>query len=136
MDVFRIRDRLIRDYREFTGSFVEILDPRIRQHVEERMTGGYQWPDPWLSLNPSFASGGTITDLVSAGSLRPECESIFRLKEDGPDGPVLHLHQHQREAIEAARRCGTRETHRSPSGVEIHCHALDLAADPSSLLDQ
>ena len=103
MDVFRVRDRLIDDYREFTGSFVDIHDKNIREHVAERMARGYQWPDPWLSLNPNFASGGTITDLITEGLLHPECERIFRLKDDNPDGPVLRLHQHQREAIEAAR---------------------------------
>ena len=103
MDVFRVRDRLIDDYREFTGSFVDIHDKNIREHVAERMARGYQWPDPWLSLNPNFASGGTITDLIAEGLLHPECERIFRLKDDNPDGPVLRLHQHQREAIEAAR---------------------------------
>ena len=83
MDVFRVRDRLIEDYREFTGSFVDIHDKTIREHVAERMARGYQWPDPWLSLNPNFASGGTITDLVAEGLLEPECERIFRLKDDG-----------------------------------------------------
>ena len=103
MDVFRVRDRLIDDYRDFTGSFVDIRDKNIREHVRDRMARGYQWPDPWLSLNPNFASGGTITELVAEGLLRPECERIFRLKDSNPDGPVLRLHQHQREAIEAAR---------------------------------
>ena len=102
MDVFLVRDRLIEDYREFTGSFVDIHDKHIREHVAERMARGYQWPDPWLSLNPNFASGGTITDLIAEGLLQPECERIFRLKDDGPEGSVLRLHQHQREAIEAA----------------------------------
>jgi len=99
MDVFGVRDRLIDDYREFTGSFVDIHDPAIRAHVADRMAHGYQWPDPWLSLNPSFASGGTITELVRGDLLQPECEKVFRL----PSGQVLRLHQHQREAIEAAR---------------------------------
>src|ERR1700751_1994971 len=103
MDVFRVRDRLIEDYRAFTGSFVASPNKPIREHVAERMARGYQWPDPWLSLNPNFASGGTITDLVAAGLLQPECERIFRLQESSPDGPVLRLHRHQREAIEAAR---------------------------------
>ncbi len=103
MDVFGVRDRLIEDYREFTGSLIEIHDPRIAEHVAERMERGYQWPDPWLSLNPTFASGGTITELVTAGLLQPECERIFRLKDSAPDSPVLRLHQHQRDAIEAAR---------------------------------
>ena len=106
MDVFRVRDQLIGDYRDFTGSFVEIHDKRIAEHVTDRMANGYQWPDPWLSLNPNFALGGTVTELVQAGLLQPECERIFRLKEkeqDSQDGPVLRLHLHQREAIEAAR---------------------------------
>src|SRR5271170_1014550 len=103
MDVFRVRDRLIDDYRDFTGSFVDIHDKNIREHVAERMARGYQWPDPWLSLNPNFASGGTITDLIAEGLLHSECERIFRLKDDNSHGPVLRLHQHQREAVEAAR---------------------------------
>jgi MoxR-like ATPase len=104
MDVFGVRERLIRDYKEFTESFVEIDNDRIRAHVAERLDAGYQWPEPWLSLNPNFASGGTITELVQAGLLHPTCERIFRLKEHGSDGPVLRLHQHQREAVELARQ--------------------------------
>jgi superfamily II DNA/RNA helicase len=107
VDVFRVRDRLIDDYRDFTGSFVDIHDEKIREHVAERMARGYQWPDPWLSLNPNFASGGSVTDLIAEGLLQPECERIFRLKDDNPDGPALRLHQHQREAIEAARTGGS-----------------------------
>ena len=68
MDIFQVRDRLIEDYREFTGSFVDIHDKAIREHVDERMANGYQWPDPWLSLNPSFASGGTVSELIDAGA--------------------------------------------------------------------
>jgi ATP-dependent helicase YprA (DUF1998 family) len=107
MDVFGVRDRLVEDYRDFTGSFVDIHDTSIADHVRDRMARGYQWPDPWLSLNPNFASGGTITELVAEGLLHPECERIFRLKGERPDGPVLRLHKHQREAIEAARTGGS-----------------------------
>ena len=71
MDVFRVRDQLIEDYRDFTGSFVDIHDKRIAEHVADRMANGYQWPDPWLSLNPNFASGGTVSELVGAGLLQP-----------------------------------------------------------------
>jgi superfamily II DNA/RNA helicase len=99
VDVFEVRDRLIDDYREFTGSFVGIHDKAIKQHVDERMANGYQWPDPWLSLNPSFASGGTIPELVTQGLLQPATKDIFRL----PNGANLRLHRHQAEAIEAAR---------------------------------
>ena len=99
MDIFHVRDRLVEDYREFTGSFVDIHDKAIREHVAERMANGYQWPDPWLSLNPSFASGGTVSELIEAGLLQPGNRDIFRL----PNGQELRLHKHQKEAIEAAR---------------------------------
>ena len=99
MDIFHVRDRLVEDYREFTGSFVDIHDKAIREHVADRMANGYQWPDPWLSLNPSFASGGTVSELIEAGLLQPGNKNIFRL----PNGQELRLHKHQKEAIEAAR---------------------------------
>src|ERR1700761_7174485 len=57
-------------------------------HWKARMSRGYQWPDPWLSLNPSFASGGPISDLVTAGLLQPECERTLRPQGGLGDGPV------------------------------------------------
>lgn len=50
----------------FTGGFVDIHDKNIREQVAGRMAQGY-------------AFGGTITDLVTAGLLQPECQRIFRL---------------------------------------------------------
>ncbi len=99
MDVFGVRDQLVGDYREFTGSFVDVHDAAIREHVDERMAKGYQWPDPWLSLNPSFAPGGTISELVNQGLLDQQAKHIFRLE----NGQELRLHRHQSEAIGAAR---------------------------------
>ena len=66
------------------------------------MARRYQ-PAPWLSLNPNFNSVGTISDRITEGLLHPECQRIFRFKDDNPDGPVLQLHHHQREVIEATR---------------------------------
>jgi hypothetical protein len=65
----------------------------LSEHLAERMARGYQWPDPWWSLNPNFASGGTITSLVQR-FLKQECEKIFRLNDDDPRGPVVRLHRH------------------------------------------
>ena len=81
MDVFGVHERLIDDYRAFTTGSVEPRDvrvPRLRQAAPRR---GHQWPDPWLSLNPSFASGGTIRELVTEGLLHPETERVFSVKE-------------------------------------------------------
>ncbi|MHB1740880.1 MAG: DEAD/DEAH box helicase, partial [Actinomycetes bacterium] len=104
MDAFEVHRRLIADYRAFTEGFVDVRDERIRAVVDQQSAIGAQWPDPWLSLNPSFASGGGVGELVAGGLLHPECERIFRVKADQPDaGSVpITLHRHQREAIEVA----------------------------------
>ncbi|MFG1956941.1 DEAD/DEAH box helicase [Nonomuraea sp. NPDC049028] len=104
MDVFKVHEQLIADYAAFTSGFTEIEDARIKEHVQKRLSEGEQWPDPYLSLNPNFASGGSIADLVRQRLLVKECERIFRVgKDDGAEGHVLNLHRHQREAVEIAR---------------------------------
>ncbi|ORW17058.1 DEAD/DEAH box helicase [Mycolicibacter nonchromogenicus] len=105
MDVFRVHRELIDDYRSFTTSEVVPLDPRIHQHVQEELAEGKQWPEPWLSLNPMFASGGSINDLIAEGLLDQECSTIFRPKQrmDDAGAQPITLHRHQREAVEIAR---------------------------------
>lgn len=61
MDIFRVRQDLIADYRLFTTSSI---DPRVSQHVQDELARQSQWLEPWLSLNPMFASGGSIDELV------------------------------------------------------------------------
>ncbi|HEV2362380.1 MAG TPA: DEAD/DEAH box helicase, partial [Acidimicrobiales bacterium] len=109
MDIFALREALIEDYKSFTGSFVQPRDQRIRAFVEERSERADQWPDPWLSLNPSFATGGTPAELSREGLLEPGCERIFRVKEHAEDpgrDPIV-FHRHQRDAIVAARTGGS-----------------------------
>lgn len=105
MDVFGVREQLIDDYRSFTTAFVDIRDKRVRQHVSDQQDKGEQWPEPWLSLNPAFESGGSVADLVGEGLLHPECASIFRVKNSmsDPGARGLTFHKHQRDAIEVAR---------------------------------
>jgi ATP-dependent helicase YprA (DUF1998 family) len=105
MDIFQVHKDLIDDYKSFTTSAVAPRDPRINQHVTEELAEGKQWPEPWLSLNPMFASGGSIEQLVAEDLLHPECSTIFRpkLHLDDPGTTPITLHRHQREAIETAR---------------------------------
>ena len=78
----------------------------IAKFMEADLDAKSQWPDPWLSLNPFFADGGSVTDLVDSGLLHPECTQIFQSgKTSGGtvcDGRPIRFYQHQREAIEAA----------------------------------
>ncbi len=105
MDVFQLHERLVADYEDFTMSLVHIRDDRIAVHLEEERNQRVRWPHPWVSLNPSFAEGGTIAEAVRDGLLHPTCELLFRVKtnpDDAGERPIT-LHRHQREAVEAAR---------------------------------
>ena len=104
MDVFGVQQQLIDDYRSFTTAFVDIKDARIKQHVADQLERGEQWPAPWLSLNPAFETGDSVSDLVRDGLLHEECLRIFRVKEsmDDEGSHELTFHRHQRDAIEVA----------------------------------
>ncbi|MGW7568975.1 protein kinase domain-containing protein [Streptomyces tendae] len=108
MDVFGVHRSLIKDYRDFTEGGTVIRDDRVAAFVEKDLDGKSQWPDPWLSLNPFFQSGGTVAELVGDQVVHPECARIFQAgKTEGgtvPDGRPLTLHRHQREAVDAAAR--------------------------------
>ncbi|WP_439655923.1 protein kinase domain-containing protein [Lentzea sp. HUAS TT2] len=107
MDVFGVHRKLIQDYRSFTKGGTIIRDERIADFVEKDLEAKSQWPDPWLSLNPFFASGGTVLELVREGVLHEECARIFQARktEGGTvsDGRPLTFHRHQREAIDIAQ---------------------------------
>src|SRR5207249_8137349 len=104
MDVFELRKKLIDDYRAYVSSFISIRDDRIRDLVDRELAEGLLWPEPRIGLNPSFAEGAWIDDIVRQQILHPECSKIFRIKPDtGGTGAPLHLHKHQLGAILAAR---------------------------------
>jgi len=105
MNVFELRKRVIDDYRDYVKSFISITDERIRKQVDEELDDNeLLWPQARVGLNPAFAEGAWIEELVADGTLHAECSRIFRLNkgEDGK-GAGLKLHRHQVEAIKAAR---------------------------------
>lgn len=55
MNIFTLRDRLIGEYRDYTSSFYQIRDARIRQTVEDAIANGLLWPDALIQLNPALA---------------------------------------------------------------------------------
>ena len=107
MDVFGLRERLVEEYEGYTRSFITLRDPRIEAAVDDELEGGLLWPEPLVQLNPSFAPGGTIDELVAEGTLHPTCAQVFRTgKGPGADraatGNPLGLYRHQAEAIRTA----------------------------------
>ena len=104
MDVFDFRKRLIRDYRDYIESFIQIKDPRIWDHVHKVLDEGELWPESLIQLNPAFAHGAWIDELVQNNTLHPLCQRIFRRKNDPADlGKPLRLHLHQTQAIDTAK---------------------------------
>ncbi|MCY4632844.1 MAG: DEAD/DEAH box helicase [bacterium] len=73
--------------------------------MDRGLNAGRLWPDPSIGLNPTFASGGRIDDLVGEGLLHSACRDIFRVNKvpDSPLGQQLRLHRHQEDAIRRAR---------------------------------
>ena len=105
MDVFSFRDRLVEEYARFSRSFTKIRAEDISEAVDHAYAGGRFWPAPLIQLNPNFASGRTIDELVADGTLDSECGRIFRMKKSGdPVGKKLRLYRHQAEAIDIAQR--------------------------------
>ncbi len=103
MDVFSLRNHLVDQYASYTGSFLNILDPAIRDYTHARLTEGRLWPDALIQLSPAYEQAETIAELVESGVLHPQCGAIFRAQR--PDGRAesLRLYRHQRAAIDLAQ---------------------------------
>ena len=105
-DIFAVHQRLISEYRDYTEGAAVIRDDRIAKFMDADLDAKTQWPDPWLSLNPFFADGGSVVDLADQGLLHPECAKIFQTdKTEGGavcDGQPILFYRHQRDAIRAA----------------------------------
>lgn len=105
MDVFSLRDQLVKDYSNYIQGFINISDERVRQYVQSQLMEGLLWPESLIQLNPLFEKGGTIDELAGEkGILHPECKKIFRRKYDRADlGKPIELYKHQADAIEIAQ---------------------------------
>ena len=104
MDVFALRDDLVKTYRDYATSFVPLRDDHVRRYVEAALESGWLWPNPRVGLNPSFESGGPVDGLVSDGVLHPGVSDVFRRDKSESDvrGREMLLYRHQVEAVRAA----------------------------------
>jgi ATP-dependent helicase YprA (DUF1998 family) len=95
MDVFALQDAVVREYRDYFESFVNVLDERLRAFVQERLAQGDMWPEAVLQLNPAYEPGATLGELASRGLITRETARFF--------GENLRLYHHQEEALKLAR---------------------------------
>ena len=130
MDVFKVHEQVIADYRAFTSGFVEVRDERIKAlRRRSSSTRACQWPDPWLSLNPSLRVRRVGP---RPGRRGPACtpsaggSSAARTTRRTPAATRSSLHRHQREAVEVARtRQELRPDHRHRLGQVAGLHRPD-----------
>ncbi|MHB8191506.1 MAG: hypothetical protein ACYDHP_14040 [Ferrimicrobium sp.] len=85
MDVFELRDQMVAEYESYVMSFLAIRDERLEVEVKNELASGLLWPEPRIGLNPSFATGGRVAQLVDEGLLHPECCRIFQIKNAAGD---------------------------------------------------
>ena len=72
LDVFKLRESVVSEYRDYVESFVQVLDPRIDKYVRDRLGEGALWPDAVLQLNPSFEMDLTLGEMAANGVIMPE----------------------------------------------------------------
>jgi superfamily II DNA/RNA helicase len=95
LDIFQLRDTVIDDYKAYVESFLNTSDPRIAEFIGDELDRGALWREPLIQLNPTYAKGGTINDLIADGTLHPDCRHFF---------PGFHFHDHQDRAFRCYRR--------------------------------
>ena len=97
--IFDLHRCVINDYSDFVRSFINIADERINNFVNRVMQEeSHLWPEPLVQLNPSYALGSDVDELVEQGLVHSETARIFRT----PDNKPFRLYRHQEEAIRKA----------------------------------
>ncbi|MGK7898542.1 MAG: DEAD/DEAH box helicase, partial [Xenococcus sp. (in: cyanobacteria)] len=95
LDIFKLRDEVIGDYRNYIESFLEIKDPKIEQFIKQELDNGHLWRDPLIQINPAYKRSADIDTLVKDGILDSQCKQYF---------PAFHFYYHQEQAFRCAKR--------------------------------
>jgi hypothetical protein len=78
MDVFSLREAVVREYEKFATSFTLVHAEDIKRQIEAIYQGARYWPEPLLQINPSYKPGSTVEALVAQKRLHPGCAQLFR----------------------------------------------------------
>src|SRR4051812_3034683 len=97
MDVFSLRDEVVREYRNFATSFTTIRAADLREKIDAIYATDRYWPEPLIQINPRYQSGLTVEQLAHGGEIDARCAQIFRA-----DGKPLSLYKHQQQALACA----------------------------------
>ena len=95
LDIFKLRDEVISDYRNYIESFLEIRDRHVAEFVQQELDEGYLWSDPLVQINPAYKQGAAINALIDEGILHSECKKYF---------PNFRFYYHQEQSFRCAQR--------------------------------
>lgn len=99
MDIFNVHEDILKEYEDFTRSFLRLKDERLQSYVEQEIfERDTLWPHAILQLNPAYVQGASVQELVDEGLLHEDCAYIFRT-----GSKPFRLHVHQEEAVRKAR---------------------------------
>ncbi|MEB3189397.1 MAG: DEAD/DEAH box helicase, partial [Snowella sp.] len=93
LDVFKLRNEIINDYRSYITSFLQIKDERVEQFVQEKLDQGSLWKDSLVQINPSYKKGQTVQQLIDENLLHTDCQNYFKSN--------FNFHYHQEQAFRA-----------------------------------
>lgn len=88
-NLFAIHREIMKDYREYIESFLNIENSEIESFVKEKFSEGEFWKRPLIQFNPSFEISGQLKSSELANLVNPELSKIISFE----------LYRHQVEAI-------------------------------------
>jgi Lhr-like helicase len=100
VNIFDLDARLVANYADFARSFTTIHAPEIQNQIDEQYGKDRFWPEPLITINPSYERGPTVADLAGKGDVDPLLPKIFAF---GPTREPLRLHSHQARALAKAQ---------------------------------
>lgn len=90
MDSFSFHSEVIDEYARYVRSFIEIKDDRIRETVEDALSGQSMWPHPLVQFNPAYATIQHVDALCDEGILHSRLKDVFS---------GFNLYRHQVQAL-------------------------------------
>ncbi|WP_347067476.1 DEAD/DEAH box helicase [Flavobacterium sp. WV_118_3] len=91
MDAFKTHEKVIKDYKSYLQSFINIKDERISDFVNDSTLINNILPKPLIQFNPSFEKGESFDELIKKNTIHSNLSKTLG---------SYRLYKHQVEAIQ------------------------------------
>ena len=69
MDVFSLRDTVVREYEQFATSLTRISANSIQEKARQIDAKDRYWPEPLIQIKPHHRAGATVEAVAAEGAL-------------------------------------------------------------------